>query len=247
MSYDAYKQVQKQYLYAYAIKFQYNYNIKGATMKNQKNISLKDSVYKQIVEMITTGELSADAIITESQMIEHFQVSKSPVREALIQLCHDDILTVIPRCGYQIVRITPQRIRDLIEMRLYLELSSLPKVMEHMTPERLACLKELNRERQNIVKTLWNAWNNNIRFHTMLVSFGDNQLVTNTVEHTLNTCLRAYVQLYNLRGSVITPNNENYHDVVTRALEEHNVFAAYEYLKKDILFMEQELLKADII
>ena len=86
MSYDAYKQVQKQYLYAYAIKFQYNYNIKGATMKNQKNISLKDSVYKQIVEMITTGELSADAIITESQMIEHFQVSKSPVREALIQL-----------------------------------------------------------------------------------------------------------------------------------------------------------------
>lgn len=216
-------------------------------MKTTKNVSLKDSVYKQIVEMITSGELSADTIITESQMIEHFQVSKSPVREALIQLCHDDILTSIPRCGYQIIRITPQRIRDLIEMRLYLELSSLPKIMDRMTEERLACLKALNMERQGLVKTLWNAWNNNIRFHTTLVSFGDNQLVTNTVEHTLNTCLRAYAQFYNLKGYVITPSSENYHDIITRALEEHNVYVAYEYLKKDILFMEQELLNADII
>lgn len=216
-------------------------------MKTTPNISLKDSVYKQIVEMITHGQLPADTIITESKMIELFQVSKSPVREALLQLCHDDILVSIPRCGYQIVQITPQRVRDLIEMRLYLELSSLSKVMEHMTPERLAILKELNNLRHTQPKTLWTAWNNNIQFHTTLTSFADNQIVTNTAEHTLNACLRAYAQLYNVRNSVIAPNNNNFHDAIVHSLEEHDIYSTHEYLKKDILFMEQELLNADII
>ena len=75
-------------------------------MSQEKTLSLKDTVYKQIIEMICDGTLSPDSLITENQMIEHFKVSKSPVREALIQLCHDGILTSIPRCGYQIVRIT---------------------------------------------------------------------------------------------------------------------------------------------
>lgn len=218
-------------------------------MATDKSISLKDTVYKQIVEMICSGQLNADTIITENQMIDHFKVSKSPVREALIQLCHDGVLNSIPRCGYQVVRVTRKGIRDLTEVRLFLELSSLPKVMEHLNEERIQDLKQMNRNRliNTEAKTIWTAWNNNVRFHMSLVSYAENEQVNSILNRTLATCTRAYAQLFKTRGPIIAPAKENYHDLIVCALERHEVYTAYEYLKKDILFMEQELLNTTIV
>lgn len=218
-------------------------------MTNDKTCSLKDSVYKQIIEMVCNGTLTADTIITENQMIEHFKMSKSPIREALLQLCNENVLKNIPRRGYQVVRISSRNIQDLIELRLYLELSSLPKAAKQMTPERLQQLKDLNRKRlsSGSTKTIWTAWNNNVDFHLTLTSFAGNEIVASVLETALSTCTRAYAQLYNLRSAVIAPSNVNNHDRIVEALEQHNVYDAYEYLKKDILFMEEELLNASII
>lgn len=218
-------------------------------MSTDKNPSLKDTIYKQIVEMICNGQLNLDSTITENQMIEYFKVSKSPVREALIQLCHDGVLNSIPRCGYKIVRVTRKSVHDLTELRLYLELSSLPKVMEHLDETRLSDLKALNRNRLlNVAsKTKWTAWNNNVRFHLTLISFADNEQVTGMLDRTLATCTRAYAQLYNVRGSIIAPAKENHHDSIVHALECHDIFTAHECLKRDILFMEQELLNTTIV
>ncbi len=99
--------------------------------------SLKDHVYQQVIEMICNGRFKAGDIITESQLIDFFQVSKSPVREALIQLCFEEVLRSIPRCGYQIIQISAKNVQDLTELRLYLELSSLQKVAANLTPEIL--------------------------------------------------------------------------------------------------------------
>ena len=61
---------------------------------NNLKITLKDNVYRQVIEMICNGQLQNDDIITEKQLTSHFGISKSPVREALIQLCHDHVLKV---------------------------------------------------------------------------------------------------------------------------------------------------------
>ena len=59
--------------------------------------TLKERVYRGIYEAVTNGEYKSNDILTENQMIEKFGVSKSPVREALVELCKDGILTNIPR------------------------------------------------------------------------------------------------------------------------------------------------------
>ena len=41
---------------------------------------------------MTNGEYRPNDILTENQMIEKFGVSKSPVREALVELCKDGVL-----------------------------------------------------------------------------------------------------------------------------------------------------------
>lgn len=209
--------------------------------------SLKDYIYKQIVELICRGELTADTIFTEGQMIERFQVSKSPVREALIQLCGENVLKSIPRCGYQVVQISAKNIRDLTELRLYLELSSLPRVIENLDVPSLEQLRSINRDRHDApTKNIWTAWNNNVVFHTSLVAMAGNAQVNSVMDRALATCTRAYAQLFLVQKSVIAPEGENFHDQIVRALENHDAYLAHEHLKQDILFMEKNLLNTRI-
>lgn len=218
-------------------------------MDNQSpRLSLKDTVYQQLIELICQGHLKPDTIFTESQMITYFKVSKSPVREALIQLCHEDVLKSIPRCGYQVTTISSKNVRDVTELRLYLELSSLPKVMENIT---LADIGELKRQNQVRLihpekKDLWMAWRNNYQFHMSVVRLAGNEQVNRAMEQAMTTYRRAYAQLYTLKKDIIASNKPLYHDSIVQCFENHDVFSAYEFLKKDILFMEDELLGTGI-
>ena len=80
--------------------------------------TLKERVYRGIYEAVTNGEYRPNDILTENQMIEKFGVSKSPVREALVELCKDGVLINIPRMGYQVRAVTLKEIMDILEFRV---------------------------------------------------------------------------------------------------------------------------------
>ena len=83
--------------------------------------TLKERVYRGIYEAVTNGEYRPNDILTENQMIEKFGVSKSPVREALVELCKDGVLINIPRMGYQVRAVTLKEIMDILEFRVDVE------------------------------------------------------------------------------------------------------------------------------
>ena len=56
-------------------------------------------------------------LLTERELVERFQVSKAPIREALLRLCNEEVLTSIPRCGYVVVRIGDRSGRDNLQVR----------------------------------------------------------------------------------------------------------------------------------
>lgn len=212
-------------------------------------LSLKDTVYQQMVELICQGKITPDTLFTENQMIAYFKVSKSPIREALIQLCHENVLKSIPRCGYQVIQISQKNIRDVTELRLYLELSSLSKVMDNLTLDNLEELKRQNHARVSRPgeKDVWIAWQNNYHFHMTVVRIAGNEQVNNAMEQAMTTCRRAYAQLFTIKKEIIASNKPLYHDCIVQCLEKRDIFSAHDYLKKDILFMQDELLGTDVV
>ena len=74
-----------------------------------ENIKLKDRIYEKVLNEITEGYYQQNQIITERELIEKYGVSKSPVREALIELCNEKVLESRPRMGYQIRSISSKR------------------------------------------------------------------------------------------------------------------------------------------
>lgn len=110
---------------------------------NKEN--LKKKVYDHIMEAIIQGEYSPDDILSESMLTEKYNVSKSPVREALVQLCSENVLKSIPRCGYMVVRITRSDIEDILDYRAAFEAGMLRQVIDSIEPHQLAELEEIDR------------------------------------------------------------------------------------------------------
>jgi DNA-binding GntR family transcriptional regulator len=213
--------------------------------EDTRTSTLKNLVYRKVVEDICSGDFQADAIFTERQLIEKYKISKAPVREALIQLCHEDVLRSIPRCGYQVIQISAANIQDLTELRLYLELSSLPSVLENLTEQSIREFKAMIAMRlamDDKKKDLWTAWNNNINFHLRLNAVAGNMQVTKVLERALNACTRAYAQAFTADKYYIAPSGENLHDKIIYALECRELYTAQGHLKQDITMTEEVLL-----
>ena len=61
-------------------------------MKRKKEDSIKDQIYNKIFAGIMNNEFSFDEFLTEKSLMEKYQVSRAPVREALMQLRSDRII-----------------------------------------------------------------------------------------------------------------------------------------------------------
>lgn len=58
----------------------------SVTMTNN-NSNLKEYIHDQILKDVIEGTLQPNMILHEKKLMEQYGVSRSPVREALIQLC----------------------------------------------------------------------------------------------------------------------------------------------------------------
>ena len=75
---------------------------------------LKDHVYNYIVEQINNGDLDANSKVNEQAVSDSLNVSRTPVREALIQLAADGLLENVPRKGFIIKELTQEEAKETL-------------------------------------------------------------------------------------------------------------------------------------
>lgn len=82
---------------------------------------LGEKAYRLIYSEIVRCRILPGQDITEAQMCEIYDLSRSPVRRALALLAHDGLITPIPRFGFHVSDISLVTIRQTFEMRAALE------------------------------------------------------------------------------------------------------------------------------
>ena len=70
-------------------------------------------VFQGVEEQIATGQLKDGAKLDEASLAERFEVSRTPVREALLQLVGSGLATQIPKRG---CFVKAPSLRDMVEM-----------------------------------------------------------------------------------------------------------------------------------
>ena len=80
-----------------------------------------DLVASSLREAILTGRLEQDEMLVERRIAAQLGVSKTPVREALIQLTNSGLVTTTRNRGVRVRRLTSDDARQVYEQRLLLE------------------------------------------------------------------------------------------------------------------------------
>jgi DNA-binding GntR family transcriptional regulator len=92
----------------------YRHELKGKPMA----VLLRDSVYQAIRHAILTCEFKPGQELREQILAEKYRVSRSPIRDSLLRLEQEKLVTVLPRQGYRVNPIAVRDIEELFDLRL---------------------------------------------------------------------------------------------------------------------------------
>ena len=85
--------------------------------------SLREQVYEYLRDEIQNGNLLPGATINPNEISKQLGISKTPLRDAIIQLEIEGFVTILPRRGVTVKKLTLQEIKDSYEIVGALEAS----------------------------------------------------------------------------------------------------------------------------
>lgn len=85
------------------------------------HLQIKEVVYRQLLRAIVSMELRPGQQLRERQLAELMDVSKTPIREVLVRLEKEGLVTVAPYRGAIVRGYTNSDIREIYELRELLE------------------------------------------------------------------------------------------------------------------------------
>jgi DNA-binding GntR family transcriptional regulator len=97
--------------------------------KIKKPKSLTLLALEKIRVGITNGDYPLGSPLYEKSLAEQFGISKTPVREALVQLQRENLVVVQPHSGTFVFELADKEVTELCELRLILETNALQLAM----------------------------------------------------------------------------------------------------------------------
>jgi DNA-binding GntR family transcriptional regulator len=100
--------------------------------------------YEEIRQAIVEGRYSAGQRLVEKSLAEEFQVSRTPVREALRALESEGLVVSLPNKGAVVRSLSAQDVYDIYDLRVRLESLAAERAARDPRPDQLAVLEEAN-------------------------------------------------------------------------------------------------------
>lgn len=83
--------------------------------------TLYEAVTERLREMVLEGELTPGSRISERQLCDAFEVSPTPLRQALKVLANEGLVELLPNRGAKVTEVDPAEVADLFEVMASLE------------------------------------------------------------------------------------------------------------------------------
>lgn len=83
--------------------------------------TLKAQAYEFILEAILNHTMETETIYSEQWIADKFQISRTPVREALLQLREENLIEVLPNRGVIIKPLTMESAKNVFQTRIAIE------------------------------------------------------------------------------------------------------------------------------
>jgi len=211
---------------------------------------LADWVTESLRLAILQGHFESGEKLDQDLIAEEFEVSRTPVREALRVLESEGFVEVRPHRGAFIAQVSRQDVREIYEVRKLLE-AEIVRQATPLLPESV--LDELERSLdRNQAQIDSGDMVGNIEsdayFHSTIGAFVENELIKEILDALNNRILRIR-RLAQLQPGLHLVESLNEHRVILRAMRRRDAEAAAEatmiHLENSSLRMQQSVQERD--
>lgn len=196
---------------------------------NHMSGNTKQKIYQEVRRAIIMGEYKTGARLNVEEIAQQHKTSVTPVRDALQMLSQEGLVTIKPRAGYFVTRITLKELRDMFELRNILEMAALEHTVDQIRQDQLHQLRSVHAGYSGDDDESYDRYTDeNRRFHYLLAQASGNQELANLIGHLMDRLARFMV----LRHAGNTMQES--HARIVDALENRDHVAARKALLEDI-------------
>lgn len=149
----------------------------------QNNGTLREKVYNYLRQELAHGDLRYESFIDQDKICKKLNISRAPLRDALIQLEAERFVHILPRRGVQIKKLSLKDIKDSYGVLSAVESYVVASEFHKFKARHIKRLEDLNRELHSMLdsKQYDKYYRLNLAFHDVFLSLSDNSLVRDIV------------------------------------------------------------------
>lgn len=153
-------------------------------LKSDKPIGLTQWVYIRIKAGILNLDFSPGSQLQVDELSGELEVSRTPVREALLRLQKDGLVDVVPRVGFFVTKFATRDLEELYELREILESRAVYDAVQSMTEVESKKITEIYAATQKAVEKedATGFLDAEIAFHNFLTETSHNKRLVAMVE-----------------------------------------------------------------
>lgn len=139
-------------------------------------LSLREQVYEYLSQQIQAGLLRPGSSIKLDALSKKLEISKTPLKEAILKLESEGFVDILPRRGIVVKKMTNQEIKDLYEIIGSLEATVVLSVFDKLNEEHISKMKQLNEDLLQALesKEFDRYYQLNLDFHECFLSLSPN-------------------------------------------------------------------------
>ena len=178
---------------------------------NRSRYRLTNQVFDKIRDDIVSGRLAPESPLSEADLCEQLEVSRTPVREALIKLSEEELVVIYPHVGTFVAPISLEAVRVGQYIREHLECALVADAARRIDDDGRKRLRENIREQVAAAKNPDEFYRLDNVFHALIAELGG-------YAGAWNAILRAKTQFDRVRYLTVQDKSR-----VKEILAEHNL------------------------
>ncbi len=159
-------------------------DIMAKNLSNQPGTSLlRTQVYEYLRRELRKEKLKPGMSISMNDLMRNLGISRTPLRDALLQLQNEGFVTFLPQRGIRINELTRKDIENMYQMLGALDSRVLLAVFDRIGSRELDQMKHINDEMgKNLeAQNFPRYWNLNTAFHNVYLNLSNNELILNHI------------------------------------------------------------------
>jgi len=145
---------------------------------------LRDQIYAHLRDDIKRGALKPGAFINMDNLSKELNISKTPLREALIKLECQGFVEILPRRGVIVRELTYGELREYYEVIGFLESSVVYSVFDQLkSPSLIEKMKQSNAQQRILLSNQQfdRYYQLNLEFHDIFLTLSNNKTLQDIV------------------------------------------------------------------